>query len=90
MADPKKENAEPQVKVFTTTWCGFCKMAKSYLESKKVAYTEVNIEEEPDAAMWLEQQGLRGVPVILFGGKDVVHGFDRPQIDLLIREHKLS
>ena len=89
MSDEKGNN-EAQVKIFTTTWCGFCKMAKSYFDSKNIAYTEVNIEEEPDAAMWLEQQGLRGVPVILFGEKDVVHGFDRPQIDLLIREHKLA
>ena len=86
----KSDNNEPKVKVFSTTWCGFCKMAKQYFESKNIAYEDINIEEEPDAAAWLEEQGLRGVPVILFDGTDVVHGFDRPKIDHFIREHKLA
>lgn len=65
-------------------------MAKAYFESKGIAYEEINIEEDQSAAMWLENQGLRGVPVIQFDGKDIVHGFDRPQIDIMIREHNLA
>lgn len=79
------------VKVFSAKWCGFCKMVKAYLDDKGVDYTVVDIDEEPDAAMWLrEQTGQAGVPVTLFDGKDMVIGFDRPQIDGYIREYKLG
>lgn len=86
MADEKNK----QVKVFSADWCGFCKMTKAYLESKGVEYVEVNIEQEPDAAAWLQQQtGRTGIPVTLFGGKDFVIGFDREQIDGYLRQYKL-
>ena len=75
MSDTKK------VIVYSTTWCGFCKMAKQYFDSKKIAYTEVNIEEDEAAARQIvEEPGQMGVPVIRIG-KEVIVGFDRPKID---------
>ncbi|MEM6997353.1 MAG: glutaredoxin family protein [Patescibacteria group bacterium] len=79
-----------QVKVFSAQWCGFCKMVKAYLSDKGVEFTVVDIDEEPDAAMWLrEKTGQAGVPVTMFGGKDLVIGFDRQGIDGYLREYKL-
>ena len=79
-----------EVKVFSAQWCGFCKMVKAYLDDKNIQYTVIDIDEEPDAAMWLrEKTGQAGVPVTMFGNKDLVIGFDRPGIDGYLREYKL-
>lgn len=87
----KNDSNEPIVKVFSADWCGFCKMVKTYLASKNIEYTEVNIEQEPDAADWIrEKTGQAGIPIVMFGGKDFVVGFDRPAIDGYLREYKLT
>lgn len=77
----------PPVTVYTTTWCGYCKMAKKYLEDHKVSFDEKNVETD-SAAMKevMERMGgdFRGVPVITIGDKTIL-GFDRPAIDEALR-----
>ncbi len=66
----------PPVKIYTTTWCVFCKAAKEFFKENKVPYTEVNVENDPKAAEeMIEKSGQMGVPVIDIGGKIIV-GFD--------------
>ena len=43
-----------QVTMYTTTWCGYCFRLKSQLKRAGVAYDEVDIEEQPDAADLVE------------------------------------
>lgn len=71
------------VTVYSTNWCGFCKMAKDYLASKDIPFTEKNVEE--DKAAYDELVGkmngsFRGVPVIDVDGT-LVLGFDRGKLD---------
>lgn len=56
------------VTMFTTTWCGYCRRLKSQMDSAGVAYTEVDVEQVPDAAVLVEQVngGNRTVPTLLF------------------------
>lgn len=83
-------DSEPQIKVFSATWCGYCKMVKAYLTSLNVKFTVVDIEAEPDAAMWLQQNlNQTGIPVTMFADNDFVIGFDRAQLDLKLRQYKL-
>ncbi len=49
--------------------------AKQLLESKGVLYTEVNIEQHPDARQMLVDQGLRSVPQIFHGYEIIPGGF---------------
>lgn len=77
------------VTVYSTTWCGFCKMAKQYLDSKGVKYKEVDIEQDQTAAMHImHKTGQAGVPVIEVGEATII-GFDRPKIDTALQEYKL-
>lgn len=69
--------------IYSTNWCGFCKMAKQYLDQKDIAYEDKNVEE--DKAAYEELMGkiggnFRGVPVIDING-EIILGFDRPKID---------
>jgi glutaredoxin 3 len=75
--------------IYTTPTCGFCHMAKEYFKSKGVAFKERDITRDAEGQQWvLEKTGQLGVPVIDIAG-DVIIGFDRPRIDLALRDHKL-
>lgn len=71
------------ITIYSTSWCGFCKMAAKYLHDKGVAFTDKNIEEDADAYKELMSKignNFRGVPVIDIDGQ-LILGFDRPKID---------
>ena len=56
------------VTMYSTTWCGYCRRLKSQLDSAGIGYTEVNIEEHPDAAALVEKVngGNQVVPTLVF------------------------
>ena len=60
--------AEGQIVMYSTTWCGYCKRLKTQLDSAKIAYTEVNVEEVPGTAEYVESvnNGNRVVPTVVF------------------------
>ena len=71
------------VVVYSTTWCGYCKALKQYLDGKGVAWVEKDVEQDKAAyAELMEKTGgdFRGVPVSDVHGTMVL-GFDRPKID---------
>jgi mycoredoxin len=56
------------VTMFSTTWCGYCRRLKSQMDAEGIAYDDVNIEEQPDSAAFVEavNGGNRTVPTVLF------------------------
>jgi mycoredoxin len=56
------------VTMYSTTWCGYCRRLKSQLDSAGIGYTEINIEEHPDAAALVERAngGNQTVPTLVF------------------------
>jgi len=54
--------------MYTTSWCGYCRRLKKQLEGEGIAYQEVNIEEHPEAASFVEEVngGNQTVPTVLF------------------------
>jgi mycoredoxin len=56
------------VTIYTTPWCGYCIRLKGQLDRAGVAYEEVDIEQQPDAADFVMQVngGNRTVPTVLF------------------------
>ncbi|HEX5333769.1 MAG TPA: mycoredoxin [Cellulomonas sp.] len=56
------------ITMYSTTWCGYCRRLKSQLDSVGIGYIEINIEELPDAAAFVEQVngGNQTVPTIVF------------------------
>jgi glutaredoxin 3 len=73
------------VKVYSTNFCPYCKMAKTFLKDKKVKFQEINVQENRNAAKeMIEKTGQVGVPVIEIDGKTVI-GFDRTQIEKLLK-----
>ena len=56
------------ITMYSTTWCGYCRRLKSQLEREGIAYTEVDIEQQPDAATFVMEinNGNQTVPTVLF------------------------
>jgi mycoredoxin len=54
--------------MYSTTWCGYCRRLKSQLDREGIAYTEVDIESQPEAAEFVMQvnNGNQTVPTVLF------------------------
>jgi glutaredoxin 3 len=66
----------PQVVMYTTSWCPYCRAAKSLLAAKKVDFTEIDVTDEPKLRLEMERlSGRRTVPQIFVGGKPI-GGYD--------------
>jgi glutaredoxin 3 len=77
-----------EVKVYTTTYCGYCHAAKNLFKRKKVAFEEVDVTGNDEARHWLaEVTGKHTVPQIFINGAPV-GGFD--DVSLLDRQGKLD
>jgi glutaredoxin len=64
------------VTIYSKNNCPFCDRAKALLESRGVAYTEVNIENDPESRQMLLDKGLRSVPQIFNGFELIPGGFN--------------
>jgi glutaredoxin len=60
--------------VYSKNNCPFCVKAKHLLETKGIAYTEVKIDETPEAREFVVAEGHRTVPQIYQDGKLLVEG----------------
>lgn len=55
------------VTMYSTTWCGYCRRLKSQLDREGIAFTEVNIEQDPEATALVERvnNGNQTVPTVV-------------------------
>lgn len=69
------------VTIYTTPTCGFCHMAKNWMNEKGVKYSEKDVSMDINAAQeMVNKSGQMGVPVIDVDG-DITVGFDRPKLE---------
>jgi mycoredoxin len=54
--------------MYSTGWCGFCRRLKMQLDDAGIAYDEVDIESDPEAAAFVEgvNHGNQVVPTVRF------------------------
>lgn len=72
------------VEIYTSPWCGYCHAAKALLKRKGVAYTEIDVSQDPERRreMLARANGRWTVPQIFIGethvgGSDDLHALDR-------------
>ncbi|CAL8971229.1 MAG: glutaredoxin-like protein [Cellulomonas sp. 73-145] len=69
MSDTRTSEIPQQpLTMYTTTWCGYCRRLKSQLDAAGIDYSEVDVEQVPDAAAFVESvnEGNRTVPTVVF------------------------
>jgi glutaredoxin 3 len=60
------------VRIYTTSWCGYCYRAKRHLKKRGVEFTEIKVDGDWDARRWLrEVSGQRTVPQIFFDDESI-------------------
>lgn len=83
-----------RIYVYSTQWCGDCRRAKRFLDSRKVSYTEVDIDQNDAAAQQVMRWsgGRRVIPT--FAIEDVNDGetviLHNPPLNILAKELEIS
>ncbi|WP_028927583.1 mycoredoxin [Pseudonocardia acaciae] len=57
-----------ELTMYSTTWCGYCRRLKLQLDEAGIAYREVDIERDPEAAAFVEgvNGGNQTVPTLRY------------------------
>ena len=73
------------IKIYTTSNCPFCKLAKEFLTKYGFTYEEINVEENENGFYEMVQKsGQFGVPVIDVDG-EIIIGFDRKRLKEVLK-----
>jgi glutaredoxin 3 len=74
----------PNIQIYSTPTCGFCKQAKEFLTEKNIPFTEYNVASDAEKRNELvEKSGQMGVPVIDVDGQILI-GYDRATLAKLV------
>lgn len=70
-----------KLKIYTTSWCPDCRVAKRFLDENNIDYEEIDIDKDPEAEAFVIRVsgGRRVIPTIDAGGK---HLFNPPLAEL--------
>lgn len=69
-----------KIKIYTTTHCPFCRLAKEFLTQHGFTFEEINVEnDEKGFEEMVQKSGQFGVPVIDIDGTIII-GFDRKKL----------
>lgn len=72
------------IEIYSTPTCHFCHMAKDWLASKNIPYTDYNVATDLEKRKeMVEITGQLGVPVIKIGN-DVMVGFNQEHMAKLL------
>jgi len=77
--------------VYSTPTCAFCHMSKQYLRANKIDFVDKDITVDAKAYQEVVQKmngNYHGVPVIDIDNT-IILGFDRPRIDIALKEKGL-
>ena len=63
-----------EIMVYSTVWCPDCKRAKQFFGEQRVAYSNVDIEQDENAMAFVEKinEGMRIVPTIVFPDGEIL------------------
>jgi glutaredoxin 3 len=62
----------PEIRIYTTRWCGYCVRAKELLDEKGLPYEEIRVDDDPQFRQHLfDLTGGWTVPQILIDGRPI-------------------
>ncbi len=62
----------PGITIYVAGWCPYCQRAMHLMSQKNLAFTEINVEDDPKFRdEMVERSGRRTVPQIFIGDKHI-------------------
>ena len=80
----KKRAKQKTVVMYSTSWCGVCKNARSYMQSNGIRFKEYDIEKNTNAHSKYQKLGGKGVPLITVGDNKM-SGFSASKLEAMLR-----
>jgi glutaredoxin 3 len=78
----------PDIRMYTTRWCGYCVRAKALLESRGLGYEEIEVDDDPGfREKLLTLTGGFTVPQIVVDGRPI-GGYT--ELAALVRDGELA
>ena len=79
-----------KVEVYGADWCGDTKRIRDFLDSVGVSYDYINVEQNPQAAIWVKEQndGKERKPTVKVGAQ-VLSVPDDAELESALRENGL-
>jgi len=76
LVDSKAQATAPQVDLYITSWCPYCKKAMAFLRKNNIAFNTYDIEQDADAAARKKDldPGYGGIPLAVINGT-TIRGF---------------
>ena len=74
-----------KVVMYSASWCGVCKKAKTYFQRKGIPFVEYDVEKSAKGKQDFKKLGGKGVPVILVG-ETRLNGFSRAAFERAYRQ----
>ena len=85
-ADAGVSAVRPEVVVYVTSWCPYCREARDYLEAEDVPHRVVDIEaSEAGAREYAARGGTGGIPLVAVGD-ETVEGWSAEATDDLLAQ----
>lgn len=82
-ATAANSGSQPEVILYATDWCGYCKMTREFFAANGISYTERDIEKSSAALSEHKKLGGNGVPLIVVGG-EVINGWNEGSLRQLL------
>ncbi len=79
-AEAPARQGKPEVVMYATQDCPYCKKARAYFQAHHVAWREIDIDASIAAHTEWEQKGGRGTPLIYVDGQRI-EGFVQAKLD---------
>ncbi len=76
--------AKGRVKLLTTSWCGYCRQARAYLNSRGIPFEDLDVEKSAQGQQEYRELRGRGVPIILVGDQRM-NGYNQAKLDTMLR-----
>lgn len=78
------EAGQPEVILYATEWCGYCKMTRAFFQANGIRYTERDIEQSSSALSEHRKLGGNGVPLIVVG-ETLINGYNEAALRQLLK-----
>lgn len=64
-------SADPAPRLFTASWCGYCRKARAHLARRGIGFREFDIETPEGMQAYASTGGGQGVPVLMWKGQRI-------------------